>query len=823
MRAGLVPHLFWLFLRSRRQLVSATGLAAAAAASTLTFVAVNAFALSGEQEAVRDLGRFDDRITVGLPLDVPDPRAALAGYRAAVQRGGGEDVHVQLSSFDVAPDDLPDQHNSGRTKIVIYAEADEPFTDAYADELRLDSGVAPTRPGQVALSQALWRQLGRPDTVTIFSGAVTLKVVGVVTPVFGERSWRIVAAPGTWLSLPAVRISRGFPHVEAQATLYWTGATDPERIAAALAPLAPDNHAPDQLLTGHLDRGDAYRHGERSLTARYPLLHTYPALALGALAALLLLQLNRRRLGDSLDRLVAVGIRPRPVRVAFTGALVLTALGSVLLGAAVGAGLGMAARATLIPALADQPLSPMPGLVGPTLRLVEVAAGVTLVGGWVLLRGTRRASVRRVASWMPWGFLRRVAAVALLLRGTQTVAYPTGAEVSQTAGCFVAGVVLVTPDLVRLVVRLLPMSSSVALTARRLMEGDHARHALAATTLACCLALPTAVATLVATEDRTLRAENLPAVAERQVWIAPGDAGPSLSVRIESILGDTPGFGEPVPVPVLASARFGVGRGSGGYSVIVVNTPDELEALLGPIPQQARDTLDQGGVVDWTGVGAQQWLDIEHAHRRHTRTATLATVPATVEPAYQFSYAGAILASTATRLRLPVERHSTDVYLHVSDDAIRQGIRRVEAAGINTKYVGYHVEPLPTEPTYEWYLATAGVALTGFALLWMVQRGQARHLRGYSQRLLAIGLRPRWSLRVQLLQSAITLGIGLLVAIPAGCIPIVVIAKLTRMHLVLDVPVGFIAIVAGSSLAAALLAVLLGLRSLRPQPVPIDV
>lgn len=818
MRFGYVVTLAWLFLRSARQLATASGVMLAVTFMTATVVVVNAFALSGDQVAQRDLGVHDHSLSAPIPLGDRLTDSEVDALLGAVRKAGGLDPALKISSFEVVPDPLPRQHSTGRVKVPVYTEA-EAVGEQFPGSYRLESGRWPTRPGEVVLSGALWEAAGKPGSFTIYSGAARLRVTGTATPLFGESSWRLLAAPGSWQTFPARQVLEGFSQPEGQVRLYWSGTADPRAVASEVAQAASRRVSVDQLLTGYQSRRELVTAADAPLTERLPLIHTYPSLALTALVTLLMVNLNRARLIGALRRLTAVGLQPSTVRAAMVTALLLATAAAVVVGTVLGLGAGVAVRRFLVPVLSDQPLSPIPPLADSVTRTALAAVVACVLGAWLRLHEPRHWGRRfaQVTSAVPWRLVRSLVAGVLLVRGVAAATgFPTLAQMGTATFQIIGGLLILTPDLLRIATRGLSSSGSVTLTARRLVESDRSRHALAATTLACCISVPTAVATLYATEQRTEQAQTIAAVPVGQIWVNAGNSTPRLAAQVAKIVSSTPGTDQPSTLGYLSGSRFGTLGDGGAFGILVLPSVDALRAVHGGHPpQEAIETLTAGGVLDWSGATGPQRLLVESKNGKRL-TPELPTAQMEVDPAYRMASAGAILQKTAERLGLLVQRDALYVFTDLDDSTIRAAVQQVTERGYDPKLVGHHVPPLPTEPSAEWYLATVGLSLTGFAVLWAVQRAQARHLRDYAARLLAIGLGPRWSLRVQLAQALLALVVACTVAIPAGAIPIALLALNTPIGLVLDVPLDFIGLTIATSLAAAVAAVLMSLRALRP-------
>jgi len=144
----------------------------------------------------------------------------------------------------------------------------------------------------------------------------------------------------------------------------------------------------------------------------------------------------------------------------------------------------------------------------------------------------------------------------------------------------------------------------------------------------------------------------------------------------------------------------------------------------------------------------------------------------------------------------------------------RRAVRAVTAAGYSPDFVRFHVVPDHVDPPAEWYVALTALALLAFLFLWLVMRSQARSLRTYSARLLAVGLSRRWIARVLLAQAAVVVGTGAVAALLAGGLPIAIFAASTR-GVLLDVPVGIITAATGLFVVAAAASTVSALATLR--------
>lgn len=802
MRFGI--GLAWRYALGRRRVRSLLGPFAATGLLTILFVVLNSFALSGAQQADRDLGWWDHAITLPAPFGSALSKGLADRLTAAVAAAGTATPQVALESLDVRPDALPQQFNTGAHDDVVTYLEDDSIPSGFPGSYELRDGRWPTRPGEVVLSTALDAELRRPTVVAALAGSVHLTVVGTVVPTYARESFFIIAGSGTWRTIPQ-RVHRGFPSAGALWQVRWTGTTPAVAVAQAIHRVEP-RIGQDSLLTGVKNRSE-YR-ARMSLTEGFAPILLGPAVLLTVAAAMIVVALNGAWLRRDRERLVAVGISPRTVSIALPAALGAGILASSCLGALTGLWAALGLRQWPVASLSPQPLSPVVSPLPLAAGMTALATSLGVLGSARII--SRRSTTARLSAvWrrVPWSTVRRIAALATVVTAVPTV---SGASSVQQLGHgalqIVAGALLLSPDLWLLLLPAVCPNRAVPLVVKRLIESDLSRHRAALFTVAACLALPIAVATYSATDTRTAAAANISLVPPGDAVVQAADSDARTAARIGTKL--TRGLGvSPVEVAMVLDrnsySSFSTKGTTGANALWVFDSVDAARRLLGAaLTGRGADVLANGGVVDWSGATGPQSIATQRGHAEPVSSRPLNTVDLQVDPSFAYLAAGAMLSSTAHDLSL-----STSPALYVFTDLTDQEIAEVPvllaAAHINPRLVAVHTVPPPTRPTAQWYVAGGGLTLVGFVVLWSILGAQARNLRRYAGRLLALGLGAGWSVRVLLVETGLTLVGGATVGIASGVVPIVLFAGDHRLGIVLDVPWDYIGLLLTATAAAA--------------------
>lgn len=821
----------WLRARCLRR--AALLLAASFAVVAAVVVCTDAFTLSSAQQAQSDFGVYQrqtyDNIELGTLASDTLPRTATALLADAPRS------HVYLQTTDLRPDAFTKTYVQSPIRTVQYLE-DATLQQAFPGRYNLSSGSWPQHPFDVVVSQHVREQLPQQDQLTVLSGRARLRVVGTVTDSYARHDDLIIAAPGTFAAIPAPPPSHLFQPVGAQVTILFGGQISIDRIAHLAAARLPPNSAPqpdriEAFTTNYETRAYAEAQPTASFGSSQQLVVSYVPLALVVLVlGALVIGQTRPDLQTVSDRLVTLGVRRRIVR--RTQVIAFAVISAVAISIGLGAGWLIAAltRVLLLKRLADQPLSPIPWPGAPIVSVAGAALALVVVGAlWPrrLPGGEAHALVARLVAELRLGLLRRVLAVVLVVTAVQV---RHGQHASVAAYLLPAGILLFAPDLLDLATRPMRGRSPRALVAGRLMRAEAPRQALAAVVVGACLALPITASTQLASAKLSQRAEAYNRIPAHQVWVQR--LGPSGDVdAVARLMSEVPGIGSPVVIRGLTTvaadgangpaARFTQAPAGGSYGTdpMVVGSIADARRVLGDAwtPNAAR-LLALGGILDFTGSNGDQRLAVvsEGGAVQHT-TPPLPTAYLPVNTQLRVQFAGVMLRQTARQLRLPISEPSKYIYTDTSAATIRAAVAAAVDGGYDSEFVQYDVPPPPPDLPASAYAFLAGLLLGGFALLWLVVRAQARRLRASSALLVALGLRPRWTITVLLLQAGIIVGVSVVCGITGGVLGVLVTSD---AYVAVDVPVGPIVLAAAAFAATAAVATTVASRSLRAAEVP---
>lgn len=797
-------------------------IAVAFAALQVVVTCVSAFTLTAEQQADKDLGPFKQQTSTTVLLGDVVPGFLKAASAGVARQAPGS--HVSLESTQIRPDSFAKRYVQAPLETLRYLE-DPDLRSAAPDRYTIMGGRWPQSPGEVVVSNAIAEALSDPETFTVLSQRATFRVVGTVQDAYVQHGDVMVAAPGTFETIPPASRGRAFQPVEAQLEVRFATATRPaqvEGIAREVVPLLSGRSADNVSLQENLlTRADAAVQPTPAFGSGQ-LAVSFVPLALVILVATALSAAQLRRSAQTTTaRLVSIGVRPRVVLGSHLVAALLATSLAIAAGLTTGWLMALIARAWPLRDIAGQPLSPIVGLSAPSVWLAATTIVMVAIALAWPTGGT--TIVARWASQLHLPMLRRTGAAVSAIGAVQIGGGPQSVTASYLA---LAAVVLLAPDLLRLLVRALPRNSPRPFLAGRLLRTGGPGPGLATIVVACCVALPTCVATQLVSKQASDASFTYSRVPSHQIWVQNSGRGDVTAVA--DVVAAEPGLDSPVTVrgvaftgPKSQGAYFtkAPSQGSSNGSIMVVETASDLIKVLGnQAPSAASETVSGGGVLDFTNTaGDQQFLVSTSQGKEVLTTPPLPTLKVTPDRAVRAQFGGAILLDTARELGLPVKPPSTYIFTDTTLNDVEDAVQAAVNAGYDSEFVQYQTPPPPPRlPTYAWAFLGCLLIAAVFVLL-VVVRAQARHLRIYTERLVAIGLTPRWTRSVLLIQTGLPLGAGILAGLAAGPIGVLVIAD---AYAVTDVPAMPILLAGTTILGAGIVTVLLVSSRIRPSDQP---
>lgn len=811
------------FARSRLTARSA-GIVFVAGAFLLTiFVTLQSLALSGPQMVERDLGRFGASVGYGTIVAAPgDDRVTPTLLRAA-RRAGATDAMIFLSATNV-------QLFAGRARApreVGFHEAEwttRPFPERY----RLLSGRWPERPFEVVVTEPADLGVTRGAEVAAFGGSGRFRVVGTVDDRYA-RTAALLAAPGTWAGLEPDLTAR-FPVLRAQPVLFWSGNAE-ERVVSAFAAVAAarggTEATPDTVAASLTARAQLAARRGQSWLDRTPAAYTVPSLLLPFAAAWLAFGLNSRRFNRNVHVLKSLGVSRATAAASLSLATASWCVAAALAGIVAGIGTGFGAR-HVIADLRDLPAGPVFALFDPLLRLLLGVVAGSICAGLALFAGTRDARPQAAHASAPAGGRAR-SARQLLALGAWCAAVvvaadlDTAAEASILAGVVTIAALLLVPEFVDVVLRLLPERGPRTRLSRRQLAGDRQRAIAAVAVLTVAIAGSLGYLTLLTTVVRTLETKEYPPVLPGQVLVAdrsgivfppPADVlnAVEASHLIESksrlqlhYLQELDAAGN--------QTRAATISGTVEHLLAVDNVAAVEQLLTSELAPAQAAVLRRGGTLLWADAAARQAIREGRAPLAVTTGTTAATpvpIPAATvalrNVAWRVGTGGILLTQTARRLDLPLSTGAT-LYVGLTSQEARALQRAVARAGLDARTIQIY-EGLPSVVPPAALVATAaGLAIAALLATFAAARGQARVLRGYLARLISIGLPVSWARQVLLYQQAVVLAAATILGAVIATVPLLV-AEIRIGALVLSVPwTQVLVLVVSIYLAASLAAV----------------
>lgn len=829
---GLSLRLGRRFMRSRSLAVSTWLMAAVSAMVVALFIVMSAFTLSIDQLNEREFGRFHFASNLAKVLEFtpmrslkPQDASLATKIEAAALAGGATNPMVTLISLSVEPAQVDPPHTR-------YLEADwsrNPFPDRYI----LLSGHWPEQPGEVVLAHTENGSLAASgEWLPVLAGHERFFVVGIADNRYIDDH-EILAAPGTYAGIGEAAL-RSFPHLGAYATLYWEGSQRQPVIDAVSASLvqelglSPDEVAP---IVAEFTRDRTEQRVESPWIDWTPSSYAVPSLLLPFLASLAIFGLGQRRLRRSQGLLVAMGLQPahaaRALGLAVTGWLLAALVGGV------GAGLliGIAGRLIITQFhLWAQPLSPLPNLTDPVVRLAASAV-VACVVGTVLLRFAvanehqpqtpafqegqpSTPGHRRLGTRVRHGIAVLAACASIFLVSRLDEA----PEAMVLAGTMAVTVLLLVPEVMGWAVRRLPRTDPRLRLTRQQLLHDRTRGAIAVAVLAAVLGLPLGYLALFDTMIKTAESGLIPRVTPHQVLVgASGSEFAPPPAEVLAVVEGQLGATHPtVQLRYLHDAQDGFIHIKGTLmgAILALDTPDDVSRLIEhSLTEAERAALVEGGLLVWDGRESGERVLVTGIETGLEEEARLPATAVRIPPAWKRSIHGVLLTDTAKQLKLPVKDGGV-VFTGVSDSEAREARRMVLDAGLDPYHVTIYEPPEVYVPE-ALFAAAAGLMLIVLLCSIAVARAQVLTLRRYLGTLIAIGLTPGWARQAVLVQIMFFVAVSIVVALVLA-IPPVVIATVSLSGFVLSIPWRVIGLVIAAFSLAVLIASVLSSRQIRP-------
>jgi hypothetical protein len=794
-------------------------LALTAAVPIALFLTVGSLALSPEQRAERDLGRFDAAMDLSHFFGVTDDALPLAEDLARLERETSADMVLRLQSFDIRP----------RSELrPVYVET-EWARDPYPGRYEIVAGRWPKSPGEVVVSRNM-TTVSDAGTLDAFSGNARLTITGEVVDRFSTSATSILGAPGTWASFDWPVLDARFPNVSAQATVLYRSGGDADVESAIVqeivAPGTGSVPGPAAVDESVVTRPEVLARDRADLFAQIPALLPTVAWSMPLIGALVVAGAGGLLFHRRIDSLRAVGLAARDARVVVAGAATLV-IGVTGIGGLVGGAVIALAARPVVDRLATQPLSfptPLWPVVAHEAGALVVGAGLVWLG--LALRPAMASAARyvRATRWNEGRGDRRwrelvtdvvVGGLVLLVAVQAFTARTDSTALGTLAGALVLALATL-PALIRRALSWMPQHDPAWRLTRRRLDADRLRVTTGAALIACLTAPLIAVLVFLHMAQVADRPQQVSAVPRGQVEV-DALAPPGLLDLVRSTV--PPGTRE---VPLYSPGsddRIITLREGGLGAVLTVRSIDDLESLNGgPLPEAQRDVLDRGGLLvtreEERVAGSRPLYSTDIASGDVTPIGSLVTAPADLDPSWALRFPAVVLTATVERLDLPVERNGT-VFTELTDDAVAQVSEQVVAAGYDPAMARSYdpQEPLPVPLPV---LAAGGVLMISLlAVTVWLSRAQAAALRPYLAALSAIGLPASWGRRVAVRQGVLVVATGLGAGAVTAAVPVAV-AVLGPAGLPFGVPWLLLGITAAAVVLSAALGIGFGTRGLTP-------
>lgn len=610
--------------------------------------------------------------------------------------------------------------------------AEQPLGATY----QLDSGRWPMTASEGVVSTAV-PGIAIGEVLSTSDGRLKLTVVGKARNIYSFSADFVLAAPGTWHSIP--RGTDSADPLTASEELLWD-TDDEDRVIAALLEATKGSDPGD----GSLDDTTVVPTTRETIRNRFetgiiddPLTGGLPALLIPLSAGIVAGLVAARGHVRMRRQLHSLGI-PR-LRVAST--LTMAALCSVVVGAIAGVGTGLlltlAGRPVLVNTL-NQVLSPLRFPWPVWLRLVLLSAGATAV-----VLGLSALSRLRRPPWL--ALARQSTAAAILVYAVVSLPAATGDDsFAVGVALLIAGVTLLAPDVATLLLRLGGRAAPLRLS-RRLH--DHGRGvgglAMALTAL---LGIVSGGAVASSSSLASMNTKQVSTIPPGYLALLPlTTEQPPVSVqrKLEVYLE----ISNPIAVRVMTEYSSPDG------SLAMVPTVAEIERLMGiELSDTQRQQLNSGKAL--TKDGTQLTLD---------DGKTLPSVAHAWDVA--LPYRALITESTAKQQGFVTDGYMTLIYPRLPDGVIARASSAADALGFSRDYLDMYRTPdqFTTPVTVAVTLLSSAIVCAAIIISFVAATISA--LRTHLAIAHALGLPPAWPRAVVIHQVAATVGAACLLTL----------------------------------------------------------
>lgn len=785
----------------------------ASASVVATFLLFASLHLTPEQAIERDLGGYSESIGFGFANIAPGSATAEAVERELRDRGLGS-ATMTLSIVGVKRNGSP----------ILIREAnwrENPLPGRY----RLRSGRWSEGVGEAVLVNYPGADPDLERQITLLSGRMPLRVVGVADDRYSERQNAILVGKGTWRATPA-DTTDVFEAVTADAVIFWDGSRNRAMVSALIAGLGMDSSdriraeaRESEVTTGDVVHATAVEKSESNLYA-----YQVPSVLLILLMGLLAASLMLRHSAQSRRALRLAGCPSGVVSIACTVSSAAVLIVQLFLGVVVGVGIAYGARPLLL-RMQDGPLSPTTFPAEPLGRL-GVGLILTLI---VILVGSRSGFGRGRPSSGPVmgssGSVDRRRWIACVLAAVAIVAAPTVEEpirgmVVASLGTLSVG--LLAPDLTTwLCDRFRPKTLQQSLAVRLLTSRPSS--AVIATMISVLMGTVFAFLVLLSTLIATVGDGQIPDVLPDQILIADR-ATPVLpleSAVTEALSHEIESSGaEMIQLHFAAdgleddpSARVVKLVGGNGYLLAVENL-NQARLLLGSAWDDGYSAaLARGGAVRW-GAGADGSGTAEVLVDGSV-VGNLAVVDRKLpRVGWAAGKAGLTLVTSLEEMHLPVMSGGV-VLAHAEPELASRLRATLRARGLDEDSVtGFHATPVP--------VPRPALALTAFVLTSICLVGisaatwsTTTALQQLVDQLQLSGVDIGWVRGVIVRLHLLLLVPALLVGLVAGVVPLVALIPRFGETWVITIPWLQLAALGAAAVLAGLLGALIQRRRLR--------